>query len=318
MRQLGNRWRCFLKDTARISAARSGLSCMDDYQLTVFGDPIAHSYSPQIHSVFAKQWQHATPGKQKTVNYTRTRASRADFPALLETFRVQGGVGANVTLPLKEIAWDLVTSKSHEAELAGAVNTLIRTDAGWHGENTDGTGLYTDLCDLDVEIKGADILMVGAGGAVRGVLPALLGAQPRSLTITNRNLERAIELTTLWQDVKVNPNHIQIEAIGFEELAHKQRPYSLLINATSSGLQGERPAIPSVVLAEKPFCYDMLYGAAAHPFLKWALEHDCRVADGFGMLVAQAARSFQLWTGFYPDYKAAHDTLRSFLAEKTR
>lgn len=248
---------------------------------------------------------------QVGIHYTRTLASRGEFPELLNAFRALGGIGANVTVPLKELAWELATTRSPQAELAGAVNTLVRTEQGWHGENTDGIGLYVDLCDLHVALKDADILLVGAGGAARGVIPALLAAEPRTLVIANRTLERAKRLADVWQSERANPRQIPVSASSFSDLAQNETPWAVIINATSSGLQGERPPLPNAILEHRPFCYDMVYGAAPTPFLQWASEQQCPIADGLGMLVGQAAESFYLWTGFRPDRATVLHDLRA-------
>lgn len=272
---------------------------MEQYKLTVFGDPIAHSRSPEIHQCFARECG-------VSIEYTRSLASASAFPEIFRAFADAGGDGANVTLPLKEIALKLVDSVSERARLAGAVNTFVKTEQGWHGENTDGAGLVMDLQRLQVKLAHARVLIVGAGGATRGVIHPLLAAQVRTLVITNRTLEKAEAIVADWQ---MHSEKESITALAMDD-PRLHQSWDLIINATSASLGGKRPDLPVQVLVAQPFCYDMVYSDAPTAFMTWAQKHHCAVSDGFGMLVGQAAESFRLWTGHRPSIEHALKLLR--------
>lgn len=255
-------------------------------QCTLFGNPVAHSLSPKIHSQFASQ-----TGEE--LSYNATLVAEDAFAAALDHFYISGGVGANVTLPFKEQAYQQAYRLSPRAKQAGAVNTLIRTEKGWNGDNTDGAGFMADLARLGWPVKGARVLVLGAGGAVRGILGPLLAEQPVSVIIANRTFERALQLAEDFGQ----PCH----AISLDDLP-EQEPFDLLVNAISAGHQGDACQWPGSLLHEASHCYDLSYGTAARPFLDWAQKHDCQqVSDGLGMLVGQAAESFYLWTGKKPE-----------------
>ncbi|ADC63965.1 shikimate dehydrogenase [Allochromatium vinosum] len=255
----------------------------------VIGHPIAHSKSPVIHAAFARQ-------TGQDLEYGRLLGALDDFAGDVRRFLESGGLGLNVTVPFKEQAWALADERSARAELAGAVNTLIRLDDGrLRGENTDGVGLVRDLTDNHgFDFAGARVLMLGAGGAARGVLQPLLGTGLARLVIANRTASKALELARLGR--ALGP----VEGCGFDGLAGER--FDLIIHATSAGLADAVPAIPDDCLAPDGWTYDMLYGDRPTPFCRWGSEHGAaRVLDGLGMLIEQAAESFWLWRGVRPE-----------------
>lgn len=256
-------------------------------QFAVFGNPIDHSKSPRIHQLFAGQMGIVHP-------YDRICAPVDAFARSVAGFFAQGGGGANVTLPFKEQAWELVDELTPRASMAGAVNTLKKLEDGrLLGDNTDGIGLLTDLERLKL-IKPSDrILLVGAGGAARGVILPLLSFGC-SLTITNRTLHKAQLLADVFQHAG------GIHACAMDQLEGEH--FDLIINATSSGVGGDIPALPATLIGQHSRCYDMFYQAGPTPFLRWCRQQGAmQLADGLGMLVGQAAHSFFLWHGQLPD-----------------
>ncbi|TXI71951.1 MAG: shikimate dehydrogenase [Dokdonella sp.] len=253
----------------------------------VFGNPIHHSRSPSIHSAFAKQCGHA-------LRYAAILAPVDRFAESVREFVAAGARGANVTLPFKEEACRLATQSSARATLAGAANTLVFNAAGILADNTDGAGLLADLDgNLACRIAGRRVLLLGAGGAARGVVGPLLDAQPSLLVIANRTPARAQELVVRHGAAP------RLSAASFGELAGE--PFDLVINATSASLGGELPPLPSGVFAVGSLAYDMMYGEAASPFLRFAADQGAtRLADGLGMLVEQAAEAFLIWRGVRP------------------
>lgn len=253
----------------------------------VIGHPVDHSRSPAIHTAFAKQ-------TGQSMVYELLPAAADAFEPTVAGFFADGGAGLNVTLPFKQAAAGYAETLSERARLAGAVNTLIRTDAGTvHGDNTDGVGLLRDLSHrLGVDIRGARILILGAGGAVRGVVPVLLAERPAALHIANRTPDKALEIA---RDVRA------LGAITGGGLAETGAGWDIVINAISAGLAGEMPNVPSAAIKGASAAYDMLYADGPTPFLRWAAHHGVtRHCDGFGMLVEQAAESFYLWRGVRP------------------
>lgn len=253
----------------------------------VFGNPIAHSKSPSIHQRFAQQLQIAHP-------YGRVLAPLDDFIHTLDTFFAEGGKGANVTVPFKEEAFARADELTERAALAGAVNTLERLDDGrLLGDNTDGIGLLSDLERLEFIKPGYRVLLIGAGGASRGVLLPLLSLDC-AVTIVNRTYSRAQELATLFAHTG------SVCALEMESLAGHE--FDLIINATSSGISGDVPAVPASLIDTHVYCYDMFYQKGCTPFLHWCQSHGAKMcADGLGMLVAQAAHAFLLWHGVLPE-----------------
>lgn len=255
----------------------------------VIGHPVNHSRSPFIHGRFAEQ-------TGQSLVYTTIDAEPDDFENTVLQFFADGGKGLNVTVPHKEAALKLADELTPRASRAGAVNTLAsRKGSGIIGDNTDGAGLARDLLNNHrVNIAGRRVLLLGAGGAARGVIAPLLGLKPSELTIVNRNVQRARELVEQFSDM----GHLR--AIGYPDLG--QSPHDLVINATAASMAGELPALPPGTVSSQSICYDMYYGRDETPFIRWALQRGCaRAIMGLGMLVEQAAESFHLWRGVRPD-----------------
>ncbi|MEE8343340.1 MAG: shikimate dehydrogenase [Gammaproteobacteria bacterium] len=254
-------------------------------RLAVFGSPISHSRSPEIHRAFARQCA-------LKVDYRAIEARPETFPRLLEELAARGGRGCNVTVPLKHEAWKLAQKSSDSTRRARAANTLLfRTEKDWFADNTDGRGLVRDLVsNLDHPLSGSRVCIIGAGGAVAGILGDLLAQSPASIVIANRTLQRATQLHAQFAG---------FEAIPLADL-HLQDPFDLVINATSLGHDGNHPGLPPSMFHPDGLCYDLNYGAAAEPLRNFCLEAKIRYQDGWGMLVEQAALSFELWTGRMP------------------
>ncbi len=269
----------------------------------VIGNPIAHSKSPQIHAAFARQ-------TGQRMDYGRILGSLEDFAGDVRAFVADGGRGLNVTVPFKQEAWALLADRSERAAAAGAVNTILVLDDGrLRGDNTDGIGLVRDLRDNHgFDCTGQRVLLLGAGGAARGVLGALLEASPAALTIANRTPAKALALA---QGVAATA----VDGCGLDDLAG--RAFDLIINATSSGLDGEVPALPHGLLAADAWVYDLVYGDAPTPFCRWGeAQGAARALDGLGMLVEQAAESFRLWRGVRPDTAPVIAMLRGAAASR--
>jgi shikimate dehydrogenase len=263
----------------------------------VFGDPIAHSRSPAIHARFAEL-------TGQTLRYEARRAGIDEFAEALADFRLDGGLGANVTLPLKEQAATLCDRLSEAAHRAGAVNTLIRERDGWAGDNTDGRGLLADLDRLGYPLAEARILVLGAGGAARGILAPLLQRRPEQLLLANRDIARA-------ERAAGHLIHLgRIDVLEWGGLG-SIGAVDLLINATSAGHAQVMPDLPASLLEAHSAAYDLSYGEAAAGFLAWAGSTGAsRRADGLGMLVEQAAESFALWRGVRPPTTQVLNELR--------
>lgn len=259
---------------------------MDRY--AVFGNPIAHSQSPLIHRLFAEQ-------TGQSLSYEAVLVPLEDFPGTIRRFFAQGR-GANVTVPFKEQAFQLADDLTERARRAGAVNTLSRAaDGRLLGDNTDGLGLVRDLQhNLGLELNGKRILLLGAGGAVRGVLEPLLNEQPALLAIANRTATKARQLVDEFAD---------LGPLLVMELTGQEAPFDLIINGTSASLSGQSPAIDSsLIAAGHTCCYDMVYGQRPTAFNQWASAMGAAQArDGLGMLVEQAAAAFAIWRGVRPD-----------------
>lgn len=266
----------------------------------VFGNPIAHSKSPFIHAQFARQLNIAHP-------YGSILAPKDAFLTTLNAFFDMGGKGANITVPFKEEAYCRADELTDRATLAGAVNTLKRLDDGrLLGDNTDGIGLLSDLQRLLFIRPGYRILLIGAGGAARGVVLPLLSFNC-DVTITNRTYTRAQELADVFAHTG------SVKAFEMDKLQGQE--FDLIINATSSGLEGEIPDIPSTLVNARVHCYDMFYQKGNTPFLAWCEQHGAkRCADGLGMLVAQAAHAVLLWHGVLPEISPVIDQLKKELA----
>ena len=249
----------------------------------VIGNPVAHSKSPWIHAEFARQ-------TRQDMDYGTVEAPLDGFARTLDAFRAAGGRGANVTLPFKGEACAYATRLTERARVAGAVNTLRFEGPDALGDNTDGIGLVTDLeRNLGRAIAGKRVLLLGAGGAARGVLRPLLERRPAALRIANRTARRAEELAGQSKDVRGG---------GFGDLAGQA--FDLVINATSAGMANEAPPLPAGIYAPGALAYEMIYGRQT-PFLAMARAAGAAVSDGLGMLVEQAAEAFLLWRGVRPD-----------------
>ncbi|MEH2922860.1 shikimate dehydrogenase [Samsonia erythrinae] len=265
----------------------------------VFGNPIAHSKSPRIHELFAAQ-----TGVKLT--YQRVLAPLDNFEQELHQFFREGASGANITAPFKERAFSEADERSECAARAGAVNTLKPlSDGRLFGDNTDGIGLLSDLQRLSL-VKPLDrVLLVGAGGAARGVIHPLL-AYGCTLVLTNRTFSKADALAKIFCDIG------DIQAVALDDL-HGQS-FDLIINATSSGMYDSIPNLPPEIVSSETCCYDMFYLPRLTPFLTWCAQHGAtRYADGLGMLVGQAAHAFKLWNGIMPDVEPVIALLKSEL-----
>lgn len=279
----------------------------------VIGNPISHSKSPLIHSEFAKQ-------TKQDLDYIAREIPLDDLANGLKQLQAEGFKGINITVPFKEQAWQIVSNKSAHASRAGAINTILFNDDGTlYGDNTDGIGLCRDLVDNHhIELIGKRILLLGAGGAARGVILPLLEYKPSHIFIANRTAEKATVLAdqffnySLSKVVKEAPEFstkLLIQGGGFDELTGS---FDVIINATSASLQGEVPPLPSNILNENACCYDMMYSNTDTAFIAWAKEHGAsKTIDGLGMLAEQAAEAFRLWRGVKPETKTIIDLIRS-------
>jgi len=268
----------------------------------VFGNPIKHSKSPAIHTMFAQQCsQHMV--------YRAVRVELDGFARAAGQFFGDGGLGLNVTVPFKRDAFEFANRLSERAARAGAVNTLTRAkDGAIEGDNTDGVGLLRDLtANLDWPVRGQRVLLIGAGGAARGVLEPLLQERPELLVIVNRTAERAQDLAREFGGGG------PLEGGGYDSVGARQ--FDLVINASSAGLSGAAPELPGSLLTERSCCYDMIYGTEPTPFMRWSAHHAAwAVADGLGMLVEQAAESFYIWRNVRPDTGPVIHRLREAMA----
>lgn len=267
-------------------------------KLGVVGHPIAHSKSPLIHGEFAKQLG-------IKIEYERYDIKPRYFDRFISDFFAGGGHGLNITLPHKESAFLLSKPATEKVSLAKAVNTLnIDKNGELTGNNTDGAGLVRDLTvNHGVDISQKKILILGAGGAVRGILPALIEMKPGTITVSNRTMEKA-------EILKMElAKHFSITTLPYDELGADR--FDLIINGTSMGIDGQMPNVSSAVLEETTVCYDLMYGAEPTVFVQWGREkHAALSVDGLGMLVEQAAESFLIWTGQRPDTTAIYQSLR--------
>jgi shikimate dehydrogenase len=255
----------------------------------VMGNPIAHSKSPVIHTAFAEQ-------TGEDIDYIAMLVEHGDFSNAVKAFQQSGGKGLNITVPFKNDAFAIADTHSERAERAGAVNTLLLADDGSiRGDNTDGIGLVRDLTENhNISLAGQHLLILGAGGAVQGVLQPILEQQPTEIVIANRTASKAVALAKHFEDAGT------ISGCGFDDLQGKH--FDGIINGTAASLQGELPPLPDDALNKQAWVYDMMYAARPTPFMQWASSHGAgKVLDGLGMLVEQAAESFRLWRGIRPD-----------------
>lgn len=269
----------------------------------LFGNPITQSKSPNIHRQFAEQ-------TGQDMHYTKQLVALGEFEQAAQEFFDQGGKGLNITVPFKLNAFDFAQKRTARAERAGAVNTLAKlSDGTILGDNTDGIGMIHDMHNLGWELEGKRILILGAGGAVRGILQPLLEEKPAQVVIANRTYSKAEELAKNFHDMG------DVQAKTFEQLPGEI--FDLVINGTSASMQGELPPLPDNLLAANASCYDMMYAAEPTIFLRWAQERGAaQLADGLGMLIGQAAEAFYLWRQIRPEVVPVITAMRRQLAEK--
>lgn len=272
---------------------------MTQARYLLFGESIDQSLSPRIHAAFARQTDVA-------MDYALCATTPAQFAAALDDFARTGGAGANVTQPLKAMAFGCAEFLSAAAQRTGVVNTLTRRAGSWHGDNTDGAGLVRDLAErLRLDLRGRRALMLGAGGAAAGVLPALLDAGVDTVTIVNRTPLRAEQLSERHDDpARVNARYWQdLPNLG---------AFDLVLDATSAGHSHASLDLPFAITGARTLAVSLSYGAAASRFLAWARAAHCSdVHDGLGMLIEQAAESFEIWNGIRPDTDPLHRELRA-------
>lgn len=262
------------------------MSLIDRY--AVFGHPIKHSKSPRIHRLFAEQ-------TEQTLEYSAQEVTAEQFESAVKAFFAGGGKGLNCTVPLKELAYAIAGNNTPRAQLSKAVNTLtLQADGAILGDNTDGQGLITDLLrNQGITLAGSRILILGAGGASRGIIGPILEQAPDEVVIANRTVEKAICLADEFAGLGA------VSGCGFEDLTHRQ--FDLILNATSASLSGRLPPLPEHLLANQGCCYDLAYGNEPTAFVRWGLEnHAAKSLDGLGMLVEQAAEAFFIWRRVRP------------------
>lgn len=276
-------------------------------QYAVFGNPIAHSRSPLIHRLFAEQ-------TNQTLSYQATEVEVDQFIQTAHTFFTKTNhLGLNITVPFKQQAYALADQLSQRAQLAGAVNTLAKKTVNCKklivGDNTDGIGLVNDINgNLGWSIQGKNVLLLGAGGAVRGVLGPLLETAPSCIVIANRTIKKAEELAdTFNKEYPANVSGMGFDAIG-------DQPFDLIINGTSASLAGDLPPLPESIVTQYSHCYDMMYSKQDTVFIQWAKENGViNCADGLGMLVEQAAESFFIWRNIKPKTQPVIEQVRKIL-----
>lgn len=263
------------------------MSKVDQY--AVFGHPINHSKSPRIHSLFAEQ-------TQQQLNYTAQDVPAESFESAISHFFEQGGKGINCTVPLKELAWQRADNLSERAQFSKAVNTLIlQQDGSLLGDNTDGIGLVTDLTiNHNISIHNKRVLILGAGGASRGIIGPIMGQSPAQIVIANRTVDKAITLSNEFSQLG------NISGCSYHDI--KNSEFDLILNATSASLTGDLPPLSDTLLAAQGHCYDLAYSNEPTAFVKWGLNHQAEKSlDGLGMLVEQAAEAFFLWRNIRPE-----------------
>jgi shikimate dehydrogenase len=265
----------------------------------VFGYPIKHSKSPRIHQIFAEQ-------TGQLLEYGAQEVPAEQFSSAVEIFFGDGGKGLNCTIPLKELAWAYADKKTERAQLSKAVNTLaLQADGSILGDNTDGVGLITDLMmNHHVNLAGCRILILGAGGASRGIIGPILEQSAHSIVIANRTVDKAINLTAEFH------HKGSVTGCGYDDL--KSQQFDLIINATSTSLSGELPPLPEDLLAKSGVCYDLAYSNEPTVFVRWGLKNQAlKSLDGLGMLVEQAAEAFFIWRGVRPKTRPVIELLNS-------
>lgn len=269
---------------------------MDQY--AVLGNPVNHSKSPAIHARFAEL-------THQELSYTAIECPKEGFEACVKALHEQGYLGLNITVPFKLKAWELAESLTDRAKTAEAVNTLIRTESGWKADNTDGVGLIRDIeVNAGFSIENKRVLILGAGGAVRGIMSPLLDTQPSQVRIANRTGAKAEALANVFAKGR------RVTGGGLEGITGQ---FDLIINGTAASLSGELPPLSDTLLTSDSLCYDMMYGAKPTIFMAWAKQHGASTRDGLGMLVEQAAESFKKWRGVRPDSKIVLEDIRHSL-----
>ena len=264
-------------------------SALSNY--AVFGNPINHSKSPKIHSLFAEQTGIA-------LTYQAIEVPSDSFNEYVKSFAEQNGKGLNVTVPFKGDAFSICDSLTERAKKSGSVNTIwFNDEKEIHGDTTDGKGLLNDLIvNHELDLKNKSILVLGAGGSVRAILEPLCEQKPKQIIIANRTVSKAEELVTLFSD------YTDIQACSYEDLNQIEQSFDLIINGTSLSLSGKLPDIPMTAINNKTSCYDLMYSDTDTVFMKWAKEQGAlKVMDGLGMLVEQAAEAFLIWHGIKPE-----------------
>lgn len=271
-------------------------SSIADY--AVFGNPVKHSKSPQIHSLFAMQMG-------ITLNYQTIEVPLDNFSEYVKSFAAQGGKGINITVPFKEAAFSLCDTLTRRAEISGSVNTMwFDEQKNIHGDTTDGKGLINDLTtNHAININNRTVLILGAGGSVKATLEPLCAQKPAEIVIANRTVSRAEQLIENFS------NQGNLEACSYTELSN--RSFDIIINGTSLSLAGELPPVPASLIKNDTCCYDFMYSDTETIFMKWAAEQGAlKVMDGLGMLVEQAAEAFLIWHDVKPETKSVIKSLR--------
>ncbi len=258
-------------------------------QYAVFGNPINHSKSPQIHKQFAHQ-------TGQSLNYSAQQVPTEQFDYAVDHFFQQGGAGLNCTVPLKELAWKKADVLTESARLAQAVNTLIKLENGEiKGDNTDGKGLVKDITENhQLSLSNKQILILGAGGATRGIMASIMLLSPETLYVANRAVSKALQIAEQFSELS------QIQVVSYEQLSGLH--FDLILNATSASLTGQLPPLPDGLLAAGGSCYDLAYANEDTAFVRWGKQQQAHKSlDGLGMLVEQAAAAFFLWRGVFPE-----------------
>ncbi|MDW3095974.1 MAG: shikimate dehydrogenase [Gammaproteobacteria bacterium] len=264
----------------------------------VIGNPIKHSKSPQIHTAFAQQ-------ENVNIDYQRIQADKNKFISTVNQFVKDGGLGLNVTIPFKVKAYEQCLQLNKYAKAAQAVNTIsFDPNTGWLGANTDGIGLLKDLKNnLNLQIRDKNILILGAGGATRGILLPLLKEAPTQILLANRTISKAIDLANAFS------SEGNIDGCGFKDI--DTQAFDVIINATSASLDNNLPAVPETIISTESVCYDLAYSDKPTAFIEWSNKLNAKLSiDGIGMLIEQAAESYYIWRNFRPDTKPVFKLLR--------
>lgn len=260
-------------------------------RFAVMGNPITHSLSPIIHQYFAHQMN-------IELTYEKIKGDEQQFEQQVSDFFIQDGKGLNVTLPFKQRAFAMAQKSTSRCQLAGAANTLWLQEKQLNADNTDGIGLIRDLTRY-IELQGKNILILGAGGAARGIIHPLLASNPNIVTVANRTVEKLIELKSDFPQLRCS------------DLDNLSGDFDLIINATSASLEGKTISVPVHVISQKPLCYDLAYKQKEPtPFVDYAKNWGCDAVDGMGMLVEQAAEAFFIWNGVMPETESVLTLLR--------